>query len=387
MDNFKFTCKTEVHFGKDEHLKVGDYIKPFGKKVLIHYDGNRIESNGLLDAVTQSLKSNGIDYVTLNNVVPNPLLSGVKEGVQLCREIGVDFILAIGGGSVIDSAKTIAMGVPHQGDVWDFFTGCEIPSQVLPVGVILTICGSGSEMSESAIITHDELKLKKGVDNPQLFPRFAILNPELTFSLPKALLASGIADAMSHTLERYFTTTECSLLNDYMMEGLLKMLLDISPALMEDHANYNLMAEYMWAATICHNGLFDTGRSSDWASHRIEHEISGLYNITHGAGMAIIFPAWMQYLIENNKLDRLIRLAENVFGVQEGNPQEKAEAAINGFVEAFKAMNLSTSLTESNIPTNEFDKVALQALSGNETLGRYIQLAHKDIIRVLEIAS
>ncbi|CAH0532765.1 Long-chain-alcohol dehydrogenase 2 [Vibrio stylophorae] len=387
MDNFKYTCKTEVHFGKDEHLKVGEYIRPFGQKVLIHYDGNRIETNGLLDAVTESLRNQGIDYVTLNNVVPNPLLSGVHEGVALCVEQKIDFILAIGGGSVIDSAKSIAMGVPYAGDVWDFFTGQETPQNVLPVGVILTICGSGSEMSESAIITHDELKLKKGVDNAQLYPRFAILNPELTFSLPKPLLASGIADAVSHTLERYFTTTECSLLNDYMMEGLLKMLLDISPALMQDNTNYNLMSEYMWAATICHNGLFDTGRSSDWASHRIEHEISGLYNITHGAGMAIIFPAWMKHLVEKNKLERLVRLAENLFDVKSGSDLDKANAAIAGFEQAFKAMNLSISLTESNIPLDEFDKIAQQALNGNETLGRYIQLNHQDIIRVLELAS
>ena len=387
MDNFKYTCKTEVHFGKDEHLKVGEYIKPLGKKVLIHYDGNRIETNGLLDSITNSLRENGIEYITLNNVVPNPLLSGVKEGIALGVEMGIDFVLAIGGGSVIDSAKSIAMGVPHKGDVWDFFTGEQTPSNVLPIGVILTICGSGSEMSESAIVTHDEQKLKKGVDNAQLYPRFAILNPELTFSLPKPLLASGIADAMSHTLERYFTTTECSLLNDYMMEGLLKMLLDIAPTLMEDNTNYNLMSEYMWAATICHNGLFDTGRTSDWASHRIEHEISGLYNITHGAGMAIIFPAWMQYLVENNKLERLIRLAETVFNVKVGSDKEKAQAAINGFVQAFKSMKLSTSLTDSNIPTDEFNKVAIQALNGNETLGRYIQLNHNNIIRVLELAS
>ena len=387
MDNFKYTCKTEVYFGKDEHLKVGEYIQPFGRKVLIHYDGDRIESNGLLDSVIQSLLAQEIDYVTLNNVVPNPLLSGATEGVALCVAENVDFILAIGGGSVIDSAKTIAMGVPYKGDIWDFFVGTETPKNVLPVGVILTICGSGSEMSESAIITHDVQKLKKGVDNSQLYPRFAILNPELTFSLPKSLLASGIADAISHTLERYFTTTKCSLLNDYMMEGLLRMLLDIAPALMEDNHNYDLMSEYMWAATICHNGLFDTGRTSDWASHRIEHEISGLYNITHGAGMAIIFPAWMKHLVEKNKLDRLVRLAEKVFGITQGSNRDKAIKAIEGFEQAFKKMQLSTSLQTSNIPLDEFDKIAEQALCGNPTMGRYIQLNHEDIVRVLDLAS
>lgn len=383
MDNFVYKSKTDVYFGKDEHLHIGRYVSQHGKKVLIHYDGDRIEYNGLLDSVTESLAAHNIEYVTLNNVVPNPLLSGVQEGIELSREQGVDFVLAIGGGSVIDSAKSIAMGVCYDGNVWDFFDGSTEPQQALPVGVILTICGSGSEMSESAIVTHHQTKLKKGIDNALIYPRFAILNPELTYSLPKSLLASGIADAISHTLERYFTTTGCSLVNDYMMEGLLRMFIDIAPKLMQDNRQYQLMSEYMWGATICHNGLFDTGRSSDWASHRIEHELSGLYNITHGAGMAIIFPAWMRLAMEKGKVERLARLAEVVFDVRDGSNAEKAEKAIDGFMSTFKEMGLSGSLSESNIPTNEFERIADQALNGNEELGRYISLNKNDIIGVL----
>lgn len=387
MENFNFTNKTKIIFGKGEESNIGRHLQGNVKKVLIHYGGEYLEKSGILDRITKSLMDSQIDYVTLDGVVPNPRLSLVNKGKGICRDENVDFILAVGGGSAIDSSKAIAMAAEYDGDVWDFFTGREEPKKALRVGVVLTIPGAGSEMSESSIITNEANNLKYGVDSPVIVPEISVLNPELCMTLPSNLLASGVADILSHLFERYFTTTETSIANDYLLEGAMRAVIDIGIKIMTEPKNYDYYAELMWLATMAHNGSLDRGRTSDWGSHRIEHEISALYDITHGKGMAIVFPAWMEYVKEEN-LDRFSRLATEVFKVDNDSfsKLELADMAIEGTKVFFEKLGLNLSLTASQIPTDKFEDMADKALGKSEFIGRFKKLNKEDIINILQLA-
>jgi hypothetical protein len=386
MDNFRFKSATRILFGKGLESQVGQEIAGKYKKVLIHYGGGHVEKSGLLDRVTKSLEANQIEFVILDGVVPNPRLTKVHAGIELCRKEDVDFILAIGGGSAIDSSKAIAMGVPYAGDVWDFYTGSASPESALPVGTILTIPGSGSEMSESSIITHEEQKLKYGIDNELIVPVFSVLNPEMCLTIPPRLMAAGIADILSHLMERYFTPTKQTILSDYLLEGAMKAVMEAGLKLMEDPKNYDHAAEIMWSATVAHNGMLSSGRVEDWASHRIEHEISALYDVTHGAGMAMVFPSWMRYVKEAN-IERFCRFATEVFGMAETSDRlGLAESGICALEKFFTALGLQVRLSEAGVPVDQFDLMAQKATQNSEYVGNFKKINAEDIVRILEMA-
>lgn len=388
MENFNFKSSTRLVFGKDTHEETGKYVKEYSKKILVHYegDGALIKKLGIYDKVIKSLEENGIEYVTLGGVVPNPRLSLVYEGIKICKENGIDFILAIGGGSVIDSAKAISLGTAYEGDVWDFFTGKNEPKDSMKVGVVLTIPGSGSEMSESSIISNEELSMKCVCDTEKNFPVFSILDPQVCFTIPPYLMACGVTDIMSHLMERYFSQAENTELSDALLEAAMRTVVEFGPKIMAEPKNYNNTAQIMWSATVAHNGMIACGRIADWSSHRIEHEISAIYDITHGAGMAIVFPAWMKYVNEEN-LAVFENFAVKVFGVEKS--ENKKETALKGIAkleEFFKSLGLKTSLSESGIGEENFEIMAEKALGGSETLGRFKKLTKEDIVNILKIS-
>ncbi|MGY0374837.1 iron-containing alcohol dehydrogenase [Clostridium sp. JNZ J1-5] len=386
MENFVFKSGTRIVFGKNSENTVGEYIAKYSRKVLIHYGGDYLKEFGILDRIIKSLEKNGIEYVVLDGVVPNPRLSLVYEGIKICKEENIDFVLAIGGGSAIDSSKAIALGAKYDGDVWDFYSGKATPKSALKVGTVLTIPGSGSEMSESSIITNEEKNLKCGIDCELIVPEFSILNPEMCYTIPPYLMSCGIADILSHLFERYFTTTKSSVLSDHLLEGAMKAVLEVGPKIKKDPKNYDYCSEIMWLATVSHNGMLDAGRVSDWGSHRIEHEISALYDITHGAGMAIVFPAWMKY-VKNENMERFEQLATRVFGVPNGEDKQaivdSGIARLEGF---FKSLGLKTTLTEAGVPVDRFEEMALKAIGGSEFVGRFKQLKKDDIVEILKLA-
>ncbi|BES66603.1 iron-containing alcohol dehydrogenase [Gottschalkiaceae bacterium SANA] len=386
MDNFRFKSATRILFGKGLESQVGQEIAGKYKKVLIHYGGAHVVESGLLDRVTKSLEANFIDFVVLDGVVPNPRLTKVHAGIELCRKEDVDFILAIGGGSAIDSSKAIAMGVPYGGDVWDFYTGSATPESALPVGTILTIPGSGSEMSESSIITHEEQKLKYGIDNELIVPVFSVLNPEMCLTIPPRLMAAGIADILSHLMERYFTPTKQTILSDFLLEGAMKAVMEAGLKLMAEPKNYDHAAEIMWSATVAHNGMLSSGRIEDWASHRIEHEISALYDVTHGAGMAMVFPSWMRYVKDAN-IERFCRFASEVFGVAETSDRlGLAESGICALEKFFTDLGLQVRLSQAGVPVDQFALMAQKATQNSEYVGNFKKINAEDIVKILEMA-
>lgn len=381
MQNFSYVSPTKIIFGKDVQQDAGKLIKKYSSKILVHYegDGSLIKKIGIYDNVINSIKKEGIDIVELGGVVPNPRLSLVKKGIEICKKNNINFILAIGGGSVIDSSKAIALGSKYEGDVWDFFTGKNEPKDSLGVGVVLTIPGSGSEMSESSIITDEEKKLKCVCDTDKNFPKFSILDPQVCYSIPNHLMAAGVADILSHLMERYFSQVEHTELSDKLMEAAMRTVIKYGNEIMKERKNYNNCAEIMWAATIAHNGMIACGRIADWASHRIEHEISGIYDITHGAGMAIIFPAWMKYVKNENK-EVMEKFVKNVFEVDD------ILIGIEKLESFFKELGLKNKLSDFSINDEKFELMAEKALSGNETLGRFKKLNKQDLINIMELA-
>jgi len=315
MDNFTFLNPTEIIFGKGTQKEVGTLTAKYSKKVLLHYGGGSIKRTGLYDQVVQSLKEAGVEYVELGGAQPNPRLSLVRKGIDLVRSEGIDFILAVGGGSAIDSAKCIAVGVPYEGDVWDFFTAKATPTTALGVGVVLTIPAAGSESSNSLVITNEEGWYKLALAGDITFPKFAILNPELTFTLPTYQIACGITDMLAHVMERYFTNTKNVDLTDKLCEAIMRSIILNGPKAISNPSDYDAQAEVMWCGTLAHNNLVGTGRESDWASHRLEHELSAIYDIAHGAGLAIVFPAWMKHVYKHD-VTRFAQYANKVFGVE-----------------------------------------------------------------------
>lgn len=388
MENFVFQNATKIIFGRGTENRVGDEVRAFSKKILLHYGTNHIKKTGLYQRVTKSLNDAGVEFIELGGVVPNPRVSLVREGIKLCRENGLDFILAVGGGSVIDSAKAIALGVPYQGDVWDFYTGKAHCEEMLPVGTVLTIPAAGSEASNSNVITNEDGWIKASYGHPKMRPVFSILNPELTFTLPPYQTASGCMDIMAHVMERYFTPAKHVDLTDRLCESTLRTVIKYLPIVLREPDNYDARAEIMWAGTIAHNDLIGTGRIGDWASHNIEHELSGLYDITHGAGLAIIFPAWMKYVYKHD-LERFVQFAVRVWDVemQFDNPEQTALEGINRYIKFIKEVGLSVSLKDAGIPDDRFEEMASRCTNnGTRTLGSFVKLNKDDVLNILNIA-
>ena len=315
MKDFVYYAPTEVVFGKDSEEQVARLVKKYGgHKVLVHYGGKSAKKSGLLDKICALLEQGGVDHLLLGGVVPNPRLSLVQEGIALCRKEKVDFLLAIGGGSVIDSAKAIACGVPFDGNVWDVYMGKADPACYLPVACVLTIPAAGSEMSDSSVITNEDGDVKVGYSNAMSRPKFAIMNPVRTFTLPPYQTAAGVTDMMMHTMERYFSPEDDMDLTDALAEALLRSMKENVYKVLADPEDYRARAQVMWGGSIAHNDLTGCGMSGDWATHQLEHELSGMFDVTHGAGLAAVWPSWARYVYKVN-VSRFVRFAVNVMDV------------------------------------------------------------------------
>ena len=348
MKDFNYYAPTEVVFGKKSEEQVAALVKKYGgTKVLVHYGGKSAVKSGLLDKVCNLLKAGGVDYVSLGDVVPNPRLSLAQQGIDLCRKEGVDFILAVGGGSVIDSSKCIGYGVPYEGNVWDFYLGKATPTKMLPIACVLTIPAAGSEMSESSVITNEDGDVKLGYSNNLSRPKFAIMNPCRTFTLPPYQTAAGVTDMMMHTMERYFTKDDDMDLTTDIAEAMLRSMKDAVFAVLKNPEDYRYRAQIMWGGSLMHNGLTGCGFSDDWATHQLEHELSGMFDVTHGAGLAAVWPSWARYVMHEN-LSRFVRFAVNVMDVPNDftNPEATALKGIEAMERFYHAIGMPINIKE-----------------------------------------
>ncbi len=391
MHNFEYYAPTKVVFGRNTEAETGKLIKELNcQKVLVHYGGGSVVRSGLLDRVYESLDAEGIPYVSLGGVVPNPRLSKVREGISLARQEGVDFILAVGGGSVIDSAKAIGYGMANEGDVWDFYARKRTASACLPIGAVLTIAAAGSEMSNSSVITNEEGWIKRGYSSNYCRCRFAVLNPELTCTLPDYQTQSGCVDIMMHTLERYLNHGTNMELTDGISEALLRTVIKSARTLRDDPENYEARAEVMWASSLSHNGLTGCGTDGgDFASHQLEHELSGMFDVTHGAGLAAIWGSWARY-VYRERPDRFASLAAKVLMVPEkGSAEETALAGIEAMEDFYRSIGMPTSLRELGIePTKEqILELAEKCSFGNtRTIGIVKKLGREDMAEIYRMA-
>lgn len=388
MRDFEFQNKTRVVFGKNAQERTGELTAQMGKKVLLHYGGGSIKKSGLYDQVIQSLRDSHVEVFELSGVKPNPRLSLVQQGIEICRKEGIEAILAVGGGSVIDSAKAIGVGVPYQGDVWDFYNGKGEPKEMMPLGVILTLPAAGSETSFSSVVTNEEGPYKRGLTHPCLRPEFALLNPELTYTLPDFQTACGISDMLAHVMERYFSDAQDVELTDQMCEAVMRTIIHQAYRVMSDPEDYSARAEIMWAGTMAHNDILDTGRGGDWGSHAIEHEISALYDVAHGAGLAVVFPAWMK-LVHQSDIPRFARFARQVFGIEynDWDPGETAWKGIEALEQFYLDMGLPIRLSQWDIKEEDLPVMAKRATMNDSTkLGEICPLGEDDVLNVLKLA-
>lgn len=391
MNDFNYYTPTKVVFGRGAENKVGELIKAQGsKKVLIHYGGGSVKKWGLLDRVKDILDKEGISYTELGGAVPNPRLSLVYKGIELCRAESIDFILAVGGGSAIDSAKAIGYGAVNEGDVWDFYNRKRKPSACLPIGVVLTIAATGSEMSDSSVITNEEGWLKRGCNSDLCRPVFAVMNPELTMTLPDYQTACGCTDILMHTMERYFTSKGNMEITDSIAEGLMGTVMKNAKILVNEPDNYNARAEVMWAGSLSHNGLTGCGNGGgDFACHGLEHEIGGMFDVAHGAGLAAVWGSWARYVYKDC-LARFRRFAVNVMGISEaGNDEEIALKGIEAMEEFFRLINMPTNMSELGIkPTDEQIKELAHkcSISAGGKKGSARVLYEEDMLKIYEMA-
>ena len=348
MKDFNYYAPTEVVFGEQSEEQVAQFVKKYGgTKVLVHYGGQSALKSGLLDKVCTLLREGGVEYITLGGVVPNPRLSLAQQGIELCRKEGVDFLLAVGGGSVIDSAKCIGYGVPYDGNVWDFYLGKATPTEMLPVACVLTIPAAGSEMSESSVITNEDGDVKLGYSNNLSRPKFAIMNPRRTFTLPPYQTAAGVTDMMMHTMERYFTKDDDMDFTTDVAEAMLRSIKNAVFAVLKNPEDYRYRAQIMWGGSLMHNGLTGCGITDDWATHQLEHELSAMFDATHGAGLAAIWPSWARYVMHEN-LSRFVRFAVNVMDVPNDftDPEGTALKGIEAMERFYHAIGMPINIKE-----------------------------------------
>ena len=392
MIDFKYYTPTEVVFGKQSEEKVAQLIKRYGgSKVLIHYGGQSAMRSGLLDKICNQLKADNINYITLGGVVPNPRLSKVQEGIELCRREGVDFILAIGGGSVIDSAKAIAYGVGYDGEVWDFYSGKAKATTFVPLGTVLTIPAAGSEMSESSVITNEDGDMKRGYSNDISRPKFAIMNPERTFTLPPYQTAAGVTDIMMHMMERYFSHDGDMTVTDNLTESLLRTMKECVFAVLKNPNDYRNRAQIMWGGSLAHNGLTGCGREEDWATHEIEHELSGMFDVTHGAGLAAVWPSWARFVMKED-ISRFVRFAVNVMDVENDytDPEATALKGIEAMERFYHAIGMPINIHEligREVTDEEIKEMARKCTNNyTTTQGHFKVLNAADIEQIYKMA-
>lgn len=355
MNNFQYYTPTQVIFGKDTEQQAGRLVKEQNcTRVLVHYGSGSVKRSGLLERVFVSLDEAGISYVELGGAVPNPRLSLVYQGIDLCKKEGVDFILAVGGGSAIDSAKAIAYGLKYDGDVWDFYEKKAVPKAAVPVGVILTLAATGSEMSNSSVITNEEGWLKRGCNSDLGRPRFAVMNPELTYTLPEYQTMCGCVDIMMHTLERWFSHEKDTELTDYLAVGVLKTVMHSAKVLLKEPKNYDARAEVMWAGSISHNGLTGCGRTGDWSCHQLEHELGGMFDVAHGAGLAAVWGSWARYVYRRD-VERFAQLAVDVMGIPYNykEPERTALEGIEAMEDFFRSIHMPVTIQELGVELTE----------------------------------
>jgi alcohol dehydrogenase YqhD (iron-dependent ADH family) len=387
MNNFSFYSPTFFVFGKERENEAGALVKRFGgKRVLIHYGGGSVVKSGLLERVKNSLSNADISFVELGGVVPNPRSGLVYKGIELCKKENVDFILAVGGGSAIDSAKAIAIGALYDGDFWDFFSGKKKIDKALPVATILTLTAAGSEGSNGTVITHEDGMLKRSAGSNLIRPVFSILNPELTCTLPPYQTAAGAADMMAHVMERYFTNTKDVEITDRLCEAIMLTIKNETPKVLQNPYDYEARANLMWAGTLAHNDICGVGREQDWSSHQIEHELSGLYDVTHGAGLAVIFPAWMKYVVKHDVL-RFAQFAVRVWGCEMDfqNPEATAYQGIERFEQFMKSIGMPVRFAEIGAKAEDIP-LLVEKLALKSTLGNFVKLTPEDVRKIYELA-
>ena len=388
MLNFNFYSPTRFIFGRGVENQAGEQVLAQGaKKALVVYSGGSAVKSGLLARVTASLEEKGVAYVTLGGVQPNPRASLVRKGIETCRSEGADFLLAVGGGSAIDSTKATAVGAVYDGDVWDFYCGKAVPKKAMPVGVVLTIPAAGSEGSNSSVITNEDGWIKRGLGCDLTRPAFAIYNPELTYSLPAYQTAAGATDIMAHIMERYFTNEPDVDMTDRLCESVLKTIIRQAPVAVKEPDNYVARAEMMWASTVAHNDFLSCFRVGDWSSHQLSHELSGMYDATHGAALAVAFPAWVTYVYKHD-VQRFCRFAVEVMGVEMDffHPEETALKGIAALRAFFKSIGMPTTLSELGVPEDKLDVLADKVKRGADgTTGQFVKLTRDDCLKIYQL--
>lgn len=386
MIDFIFQNPCKIIFGRDSLSHLGEEARRYGDKALLVYGGGSIKKTGLYDRVMAILRESGISVWELSGIVPNPLLSRVYEGIELCRANRIGLVLAVGGGSAIDTAKGIANGVPYQGDVWDFYAGKALPGEVVPLGTVLTIPAAGSEMSYSSVITNEKTRVKSGFNSLTNVPKFSLCNPEDTFTLPAYQTACGCVDILAHLMERYFTQVINVELTDGLLEACMRTVLTNAPVAMEKPDDYNARAELMWTGSLAHNTLLQTGRIGDWASHKLEHELSAFYDIAHGAGLAIVFPAWMKYVLPHG-MAKLKQFALRVFDVPEGfgTDEEIAREGILRYENFCRSLDMPVRLGEANIGQERLQEMAERATKSGP-IGFFLPIHREDALAIYRLA-
>lgn len=383
MKNFEFYVPTDILFGKNQESNLPDKLKGFGRKILMTYGGGSIKRSGLYDKLKGLLKD--FEIFELGGVEPNPRVSTVNRGVEICKKEGIDLILAVGGGSTIDCSKVIAAGAYYDGDAWDLVTGKAPIENALPLAVVLTIAATGSEMDCAAVISNEKTEEKLLMGHPLLLPRVSVLNPENTFSVPAYQTASGAADMMSHILESYFDQEE-AFVPDAISEGLLRTVIKYAPIALEEPDNYEARAQLMWTSSLALNGLVTTGKNFMWSCHYIEHELSAHYDITHGAGLAMLTPKWMRYILSDRTVDKFYTYALNVWGIA---PSDDKFAVANAGIDAtgafFRSIGMPMTLSEFGIDDSKFGEMAEKAVVVGHLAGAYVPLSKEDVVEILKM--
>ncbi|MFA5468084.1 MAG: iron-containing alcohol dehydrogenase [Sphaerochaetaceae bacterium] len=391
MLNFSYYNPARIVFGAGTIKEVGVLASAYGKKILLHYGGGSIKKNGVYDQVIHSLKESGLTVVELPGAVPNPRLSLVKEGIEICKKEQIDFILAVGGGSAIDSAKAISFGAKLRDDedIWEdyYMNGDCVIKEALPLGVVLTIPAAGSESSTGSVITDWDKNLKRAVNSETIIAKFAIMDPQTNYSLPAYQTACGISDILAHLFERYFTNEKHNDLSDRLLESAMRNIIAYGPLALKEPSDYRYRAEIMWTGTIAHNNLLDQGRVGDWASHDIEHELSGIYDIAHGAGLAIVFPAWMKYVYKQH-IDRFVQFATRVWSVDLtfDDKETMVEVAIEKLENFYKSIDMPIRLGDANIDAENIRLMAEKTFEGRKSLGQFENLSVDDVEKILKLA-
>lgn len=387
MENFHFYSPTYFSFGKKAELGVGKLVKRFGgNKVLLHFGGSSAQKSGLLDIVRDSLNKEGIQFIELGGVKPNPKSGLVYQGIEICKNNGIDFILAVGGGSVIDSAKAIALGALYQGDFWDFYSGKARVERAIPIGTVLTISAAGSEGSPDSVITHENGNLKWATSGDEIRPKFSILNPEYTCLLPDYQSACGIVDIFVHLTERYFSNTQNVEITDRLLEGVLKTIISQGALCIKNPKDYDVRANIMWAGMVAHNNVCGVGRVQDWASHGIEHELSALYDCAHGAGLAVIFPAWLSYVGKENP-NKVLQFARRVFDLQNENDTELVKMVVVKVKEFFSSLGMPINFEQLGAKKEDIPYMVSRLIDDDRArVGNYVKLDKEAITQIYNIA-